>query len=91
MHALDTYQPWFDADLTDTFSATRSLDTHARITTTTADPSTTITHLAINSKEGTLDIRWADQHVSHFHFIWLRDHDCADVNATNQRNTDTAR
>jgi len=38
-------------------------------------------------------VEWSDGHVSHFHMIWLRDHDYAatvEKSHTNQRVTDTA-
>ena len=100
LHALDTYQPWMDAEAGEMvhpgppapipgFGNRQAELLHLSNNGHTHTASTTIMHLAVNEKDRILDVRWADGHVSHFHMIWLRDHDYSDMNATNQRNTDT--
>jgi len=109
LHALDTYQPWMDSDVSNDLSmATRTqrmspershgaddqtptscFTPPSTSISTTPDLSTSIVHLAVNATERILDVVWGDGHKSHFHLIWLRDHDYVDVNATNQRATDT--
>ena len=109
LHALDTYQPWMDSDVSNDLSmatrtqrmsrershsaddqtATSCSTLTSTSTSTTPDLATSIVHLAVNATERILDVVWGDGHESHFHLIWLRDHDYVDVNATNQRATDT--
>jgi len=88
MHALDTYQPLIDADLSEGMGITTR--PWLQFADAAPSPSTIVEKLSVNKAERILNVQWADGHVSQYHFIWLRDHDCADINATNQRNTDTA-
>ena len=87
LHALDTHQPWTDSEMSEGVGFKPPEWLHNG---TDANPEHCITRLAVNEQHRVLDVQWADGHVSHFHFIWLRDHDYADMNATNQRATDTA-
>ena len=87
MHALDTHQPWTDSEPSEGAGnkAPEWLHSDAR-----ANSAHCIARLAVDEHARVLRVHWADGHASRFHFIWLRDHDYADINATNQRRTDTA-
>lgn len=88
MHALDTYQPLLDADMAGGIGNTAR--PWLQIGNTPSSSLTVITHLSVDVAARILEVQWADGHLSRYHFIWLRDHDCTDINATNQRVTDTA-
>ena len=88
MHALDTYQPLSDPDPSESMGNTAR--PWLQIGDSVSSRSTVIARLSVNATERILDVQWADGHVSNYHFIWLRDHDCSDINDTNQRVTDTA-